>query len=63
MGSSNVSFRLQNLHHMYRNLGGWTFAFSDYYDANITGDLDNPVMQKMAEIIDPIGMYIPKQVL
>ncbi|CAF4295701.1 unnamed protein product, partial [Rotaria sordida] len=24
------------MHHHYRSLAGWTFAFNDYYDLNIT---------------------------
>ena len=27
----------------------------DYYQENITRDLDNPNTQKMADIVDPIG--------
>ncbi|KAK3579248.1 hypothetical protein CHS0354_033325 [Potamilus streckersoni] len=46
---------VKNLHHHYRSLGGWTFAFDDYYDLNITRELDNPDTQKMANIIDPIS--------
>ena len=46
---------LQNVHHQYRNLGGWTFAFEDYYDLNITAHLDDPLTLKMSEIIDPYG--------
>ena len=45
----------QNMHHMYRSLGGWTFAFSDYYEQNITRYLDHPNTQLMADIIDPYG--------
>ena len=46
---------LQNVHHQYRNLGGWTFAFEDYYDLNITAHLDDPLTLTMSEIIDPYG--------
>ncbi|KAK3090862.1 hypothetical protein FSP39_015299 [Pinctada imbricata] len=46
---------VKNLHHMYRNLGGWTFAFNDYYDCDITRDLDKPAIQKMADIVDPFA--------
>ncbi|KAL4239703.1 hypothetical protein ACF0H5_000507 [Mactra antiquata] len=44
-----------NLHHYYRALGGWTFAFDDYYALNFTEDLDNPYIKQMATIIDPIS--------
>ena len=47
---------IQNLHHYYRSLGGWTFEFDDYYQLNFTGSLDNPAVQLMANIIDPLGM-------
>lgn len=45
----------ENLHHYYRSLGGWTFAFNDYYDLDFTKDLDNPNIKKMAAIIDPLS--------
>jgi len=38
---------------MYQAYGGWTFAFGDYYDLNITGRLDDPNMPAMAAIVDP----------
>lgn len=44
-----------NLHHYFRALGGWTFAFDDYYNLNFTKDLDSPYIKKMADIIDPIS--------
>ncbi|XP_048760078.1 autocrine proliferation repressor protein A-like isoform X1 [Ostrea edulis] len=46
---------VKNLHHMYRNLGGWTFAFQDYLDVNITSDLDGEGFAKMSTIIDPLS--------
>ena len=49
-------FSQQNVHHYYRSLGGWTFAFDDYYKLNFTQQLDNPATQMMADIIDPLGM-------
>ena len=45
----------QNVHHYYRSLGGWTFAFKDYYELNFTQQLDNPATQMMADVIDPLG--------
>jgi PhoPQ-activated pathogenicity-related protein len=44
---------VKNLHHQYRALGNWTFAFEDYYKLNITKKLDNPNTQLMADIVDP----------
>ena len=46
---------LENIHHQYKAYGGWTFAFEDYYELNILGNIDSYAMKKMAnEIIDPI---------
>ncbi|CAF1002204.1 unnamed protein product [Rotaria sordida] len=47
----------KNMHHHYRSLAGWTFAFNDYYDLNITQDVDNPNLNKMAAIIDPYSYF------
>ncbi|KAH3871994.1 hypothetical protein DPMN_035209 [Dreissena polymorpha] len=44
-----------NLHHYYRSLGGWTFAFDDYYALNFTKELDSPYIKAMAAIIDPLS--------
>ena len=52
-----MSVLFQNLHHYYRSLGGWTFAFNDYYALNFTADLDSPYIKAMADIIDPICKY------
>ena len=41
---------------MYRNLGGWTWAFGDYYTNNVTAQIDHPATQKLADIVDPICM-------
>ncbi|CAL1541762.1 unnamed protein product [Lymnaea stagnalis] len=43
-----------NLHHHYRSLGGWTFAFDDYYNESITYSLDSPNMPLMRAVIDPL---------
>ncbi|ESO95659.1 hypothetical protein LOTGIDRAFT_231895 [Lottia gigantea] len=57
----------KNLHHHYRSLGGWTFAFSDYYALNFTRQLDNPQTQVMADIIDPLAykdrLTMPKYII
>ena len=44
----------KSLHHHYRALGGWSFAFKDYIAMNVTEFLDSPNMDKMAAIIDPL---------
>nr|XP_039256779.1 autocrine proliferation repressor protein A-like [Styela clava] len=55
-----------NLHHHYRAYGGWSFAMEDYYEQNITRDLDHPNTQKMADIVDPISykdrLTMPKMI-
>ncbi|KAI3390015.1 hypothetical protein SNEBB_007603 [Seison nebaliae] len=43
----------KNLHHHYRSLGGWTFAFNPYWQLNITQYLDSPILEKMMDLIDP----------
>ena len=49
---------LQNLHHMYRAYGGWTFAFDDYMAMNFTARLDDPNTQAMFDIVDPYGISL-----
>ena len=41
------------MHHHFRSLGGWTFAFKDYTDLNITAYVDDPRMQNLGKIVDP----------
>ncbi|XP_078610561.1 autocrine proliferation repressor protein A-like [Branchiostoma floridae x Branchiostoma japonicum] len=57
----------KNLKHFYRALGDWTWAFSDYYDLNITGRLDDPNIEKMEAIIDPLAykdrLTMPKYII
>jgi len=45
---------VKNVHHHYRAYGGWSFAFEDYYALNFTAELDNPNVEVMASIIDPL---------
>ena len=59
---------VKNLHHHYRSLGGWTFAFDAYYQVKFTADLDNPSTQKMATYIDPLAYSdrytsVPKMII
>lgn len=51
------------MHHHYRMLGGWTFAFKDYIELNITAHLDDPVMQQLADIVDPYGIELHDSVI
>ena len=41
------------MHHHFRSLGGWTFAFNDYIALNITAYVDDPRMQNLMDIVDP----------
>jgi hypothetical protein len=43
---------VENLHHHFRAYGGWSFAFEDYWKMNVTMLLDDPKLQKMADIVD-----------
>lgn len=43
----------ENLHHMWRNTGNWSFTFSDYWMEELLGRLDEDNFQLMAEYIDP----------
>ena len=45
------------------NLGGWTFAFSDYHDLNITTKLDSPQFNAMQRIIDPLCILVSFKIL
>lgn len=41
------------MRHQYRAYGGWSFSNQDYYDEDITSEIENPNMQLMMDIIDP----------
>jgi len=43
-----------NIHHHYRAYCGWSFALQDYYAMNFTRELDEPNVQLMMDIIDPL---------
>ncbi|RMZ97242.1 autocrine proliferation repressor A-like [Brachionus plicatilis] len=44
-----------NLHKNFRSLGGWTFAFSPYYELNITKYVDSREIFELQKIVDPIS--------
>jgi len=44
---------IPSLHHMWRAYGGWTFAFSDYWELNMTKYLDTPEFEWLCQIQDP----------
>ena len=41
------------LHNVYKSLGGWTFAFGSYYTENITSYVDSPQLTLMQKQVDP----------
>jgi PhoPQ-activated pathogenicity-related protein len=38
----------------WQSLGCWTFAFKDYMALNLMADLNRPIFQQMADLIDPV---------
>jgi len=58
----------QAMHHMYQAYGGWTFAFNDYTDVNLTREVDSPGFEALLKIVDPLNYVdrlakIPKAVI
>merc|ERR1711988_1061919 len=58
----------EGVHHMWRAYGGFTFAFNDYTDVNITTRIDDAKTAEMFKILDPIHYVerlarLPKSVL
>lgn len=53
--------------HMPLAYGGWTFAFKDYCEANITKYVDTPQMDALAAVVDPLNykkyLTMPKLVI
>ena len=53
--------------HMFEAYGGWTFAFGDYWDNNVTSLINTPKMSVMAAVVDPISyvdtLTMPKLVI
>jgi len=50
---------VKNIHHHYRAYGGWSFALKDYYSLNFTMQLDEPNVQGIMDIVDPL-MYVDR---
>ena len=42
-----------NLHHHYQAYGGWSFAFNDYYEMNLTREIDSNEFATLLNIVDP----------
>jgi PhoPQ-activated pathogenicity-related protein len=57
----------ENVMHTYRALGGWSFAFVDYWNLNLTELLGAPSFKPLADIIDPLQyasyLSMPKLVI
>ena len=43
----------QFLHHMYKAYEGWTFALKDYFEENVTENLDSEEFKQLLAIVDP----------
>lgn len=71
IGIAPVVFDLLNwqegMQAMYRTLGGWTFAFQDYYDLGVQSYLGTPYLDKLAAQVDPlqlaVNLSMPKLVI
>ena len=52
---------------IYKILLGWSFAFEDYWEMNITNKIDDPLFQTAMDIIDPFSyrdkILMPKLVV
>lgn len=44
----------ENVAHMYRSYGGWTFAFKDYWQQNLTMQLGTENIEALQAIVDPL---------
>jgi len=57
----------KNMVHHYRSLGGWSFAFFNYWTLGLTRYLNQPELLDLMEIVDPYtfleSMKIPKYVI
>jgi len=54
----DVLHMIPSLHHMWRAYGGWTFAFQDYYNVNLTKYIDSSQFEWLCSIEDPY-YYLP----
>jgi PhoPQ-activated pathogenicity-related protein len=43
---------IENIHHMYRNYNGWTWAMHDYTEVDYCAHIDDPNNQILSMIID-----------
>jgi len=49
----DILHMVPSLHHMWRAYGGWTDAFQDYYNVNITSRFDSAEFEWLAQVVDP----------
>jgi len=54
----DVLHMVPSLHHMYRAYGGYTYAFKDYYEVNLTAHIDDPEFEWLCQVEDPF-YYLP----
>ncbi|CAH1785118.1 unnamed protein product, partial [Owenia fusiformis] len=47
-----LNFRA-NIKHHYRSLGGYSWAFGDYWRENLTSEVDSPLTDEIMALIDP----------
>ena len=61
------NFSRQNFSVENNYLLGWSFAFEDYWEMNITNKIDDPLFQTAMDIIDPFSyrdkILMPKLVV
>lgn len=70
-GIAPIVFDMLNLGksvaHMYEAYGGWTFAFEDYWESNVTVLIGTPAMDILTAVVDPISyvdtLMLPKLVI
>jgi hypothetical protein len=56
------------MHRQWQAYGGWTFAFKDYLEVNLTAHIDDSRMVQLTDAVDPMNFYsrlarIPKVVV
>ena len=59
---------VREMHRQWQAYGGWTFAFQDYMEVNLTAHIDDPKMVQLTDAVDPMNFYdrlarIPKVVV
>jgi PhoPQ-activated pathogenicity-related protein len=57
---------VQEIHRQWKAYGGWTFAFTDYLEVNLTAHVDDPQFAEAMAVVDPAYYHerlarLPKQ--